>query len=142
MQPRIFAAAVYFFYFAAGGSLVPYLNLYYQTIGMSKQQIGVLIASTTLTAVVAAPVWSVLADAFRLHRYLLPLATFGTLGPVALLAQSTEFTVLWLLVVLYALFNGSIVALADNAVLSLLGEDRAAYGKLRLWGAVGFGMAA
>jgi MFS transporter, PPP family, 3-phenylpropionic acid transporter len=142
MQPRIFAAAVYFFYFAAGGSLVPYLNLYYQTIGMSKQQIGVLIASATLAAVVAAPVWSVLADAFRLHRYLLPLAMFGTLGPVALLAQSTEFTVLWLLVVLYALFNGPIVALADNAVLSLLGEDRAAYGRLRLWGAVGFGVAA
>lgn len=142
MQPRIFAAAIYLFYFAAGGALTPYLNLYYQTIGMTKQQIGMLIASTTLTTVIASPVWSALADAFRLHRYLLPLAMVGTLGPVALLTQTTDFTPLWLLVVMYAFFNGPIIPLADNAVLSMLGDDRAAYGRLRVWGAVGFGLSA
>ncbi len=142
MQPRIRAAAIYLCYFAAGGALTPYLNLYYQTIGMTRQQIGLLIASTTLTTVIASPVWSALADAFRLHRYLLPLAMVGTLGPVALLTQTTEFGALWLLIVLYAFFNGPIIPLADNAVLSMLGDDRAAYGRLRVWGAIGFGLSA
>jgi PPP family 3-phenylpropionic acid transporter len=142
MSPRLRAALIYFCYFAAGGSLTPYLNLYYQNVGMSKQQIGILIASTTLTTVIASPVWGGLADAFRLHRYLLPLAIFGTLGPVALLINSSDFMALWVLVVLYAFFNGPIIALADNSVLEMLGDDRAAYGKLRLWGAVGFGASA
>lgn len=142
MSPRLRAALIYFCYFAAGGSLSPYLNLYYQNVGMTKQQIGVLIATTTLTTVIASPVWGGLADAFRLHRYLLPLAIFGTLGPVALLIRSTDFTALWLLVMLYAFFNGPIVALADNSVLEMLGNDRSGYGKLRVWGAVGFGASA
>jgi MFS family permease len=142
MSPRLRAALIYFCYFAAGGSLTPYLNLYYQHVGMSKQQIGVLIATTTLTTVIASPIWGGLADAFRLHRYLLLLAIFGTLGPVALLIRSTEFAALWVLVALYAFFNGPIIALADNSVLEMLGDDRASYGKLRVWGAVGFGLSA
>ena len=142
MSPRLRAALIYFCYFAAGGSLSPYLNLYYQNVGMSKQQIGVLIATTTLTTVIASPVWGGLADAFRLHRYLLPLAIFGTLGPVSLLIRSTDFAALWVLVVLYAFFNGPIIALADNSVLEMLGNDRSGYGKLRVWGAVGFGASA
>jgi PPP family 3-phenylpropionic acid transporter len=142
MQSRLFASAIYFCYFAAGGALTPYLNLYYQDVGMSKQQIGVLIASTMLATVLASPIWGAVADAFRLHRYLLPLAMFGTLLPIALFVQATDFIALWLLIILYAFFNGPIIPLADNAVLEMLGEDRAAYGKLRVWGAVGFGLSA
>lgn len=142
MSPRLRAALIYFCYFAAGGSLSPYLNLYYQNVGMTKQQIGILIATTTLTTVIASPAWGGLADAFRLHRYLLPIAIFGTLGPVALLIRSTDFAALWLLVMLYAFFNGPIIALADNSVLEMLGKDRSGYGKLRVWGAVGFGASA
>ncbi|MAS35863.1 MAG: hypothetical protein CL610_17775 [Anaerolineaceae bacterium] len=144
MRSRLFGSAIYLFYFGAGGSLLPYLNLYYQNVGMDKQQIGVLIASTTLAAVISAPVWSALADAFRLHRHLLPLAIFGTLLPVALISQASEFATLWVLISIYAFFNGSIVPQADNAVLVMLSndDDNNAYGKLRLWGAVGFGLSA
>ena len=142
MQPRILASAIYFFYFAAGGALSPYLNLYYQTVGISKQQIGLLIAATTLMNVLSSPIWSAIADAFNLHRYLLPLAMFGTAIPVALLMQSSEFWALLLLVVVYAFFMGPIVPLTDNAVLEMLGDDRDKYGRLRVWGAVGFGSAA
>ncbi|MBZ0301321.1 MAG: MFS transporter, partial [Anaerolineae bacterium] len=106
MHPRIYGAAVYLLFFSASGSLTPYLNLFYQTVGMTKPQIGVLIASATLTSVIAAPLWSGLADALRLHRYLLPLAMFGTLIPIALLANSTTFVALWLLIVCYAVFSG------------------------------------
>lgn len=142
MQPRILASAIYLFYFGAGGALTPYLNLYYQTVGISKQQIGFLIAAATLMNVLSSPIWSAIADAFNLHRYLLPLAMFGTAIPVALLMQSSEFWALLLLVVIYAFFGGPIVPLTDNAVLELLGDQRESYGRLRLWGAVGFGASA
>ena len=142
MLSRVYASALYLLYFAASGALLPYLNLYYQSVGMSKAQIGLLIASTTLAGVIASPLWSMLADAFKLHRYLLPVGTFGTLLPVALLLGASEFGALWLLVIAFAFFNGSIIPLADNAVLEMLDGDRAVYGKLRLWGAVGFGLSA
>ena len=142
MQPRILASAIYFLYFGAGGALSPYLNLYYQTVGISKQQIGFLIAAATLMNVLSSPIWSAIADAFNLHRYLLPLAMFGTAIPVALLMQSSEFWALLLLVIVYAFFAGPIVPLTDNAVLDMLGDERDRYGRLRVWGAVGFGASA
>ena len=142
MPPRVLASAIYFLFFGAGGALSPFLVLYYQNAGMTKQQIGILIAATTLTRMIASPTWSVLADAFRLHRFLLPTAIFGTIVPVGLLMISGQFWALLLLVVFYAFFSGPIVPLTDNGVLEMLGDDRAAYGKLRLWGAVGFGLSA
>ncbi len=142
MSPRMLASAMYFLFFGAGGALSPFLVLYYQDVGMTKQQIGVLIAVTTLTMVIASAAWSALADAFRLHRYLLPAAILGTILPVGLLMVSNQFWALLALVMIYALFSGPIVPLTDNAVLEILGDDRESYGRLRVWGAVGFGLSA
>jgi PPP family 3-phenylpropionic acid transporter len=44
-------------------------------------------------------------------------------------------------VALYALFGTPIMALMDYSVLDWLGERRDQYGKLRLWGAIGWGIA-
>ena len=142
MRPRILASAIYLFYFGAGGALSPYLNLFYQQVGMTHSEIGVLIAATMLTNIFASAMWSTLADAFRLHRYMLPLAVLGTLLPVGLLMGANAFWSLLLLVMAYAFFSGPIIPLADNAVLEMLGDDRSAYGRLRVWGAIGFGLSA
>jgi len=83
MNPRARASLFYLFYFAAGGALIPYLNLYYQQVGMSTPQIGVLAALPTVTALVAGPFWGGAADALHLHRRLLPFLAFGVLLPVS-----------------------------------------------------------
>jgi PPP family 3-phenylpropionic acid transporter len=51
---------------------------------------------------------------------------------------------LWLppLIVAQAFFAAPIIPLADNAVMALLAGQREQYGKLRLWGAVGWGLSA
>jgi MFS family permease len=142
MNPRVRASLFYFFYFAAGGALIPYLNLYYQQVGMTTRQIGVLAALPTVTALAAGPFWGGAADALHLHRRLLPLLSFGVLLPVSGMLLAQGFIELAVLIMLYAAMNASIVPLADNAVLHLLGDQRSEYGRLRLWGAVGFGGAA
>jgi MFS transporter, PPP family, 3-phenylpropionic acid transporter len=142
VNPRLLASIFYFFYFAAGGALVPFLNLYYQEVGMSTRQIGVLAALPTITVLAAGPFWGVVADGLHLHKRLLPLLTFGVMVPVAGLMWAQGFVALAILVLLYAALNASIIPLADNSVLNMLGDARADYGRLRIWGAVGFGAAA
>ncbi len=142
MTPRLRASAFYLFYFAAGGALIPFLNLYYQQIGMSTRQIGVLAALPTVTVLIAGPLWGAAADAFHLHRRLLPLLAFGVMLPVSGLMWAQGFAGLAVLVLLYAALNASIIPLADNSVLHMLGDNRADYGRLRIWGAVGFGASA
>jgi PPP family 3-phenylpropionic acid transporter len=141
-KPHYWGSVFYLMYFAAAGALIPYLNLFFQRVGIDKPHIGVLAALQTLTTLVAGPLWSGLADALRLHKWILPLAMLGVLAPVGWLTQAHSFIALVPLVLGYAICLAPIIPLADNAVLEMLGADRHQYGGLRLWGAVGFGLSA
>lgn len=136
----ILASAYYLLYFGAVGSLQPYLNLYYQERGMSHQEIGYLAAMLTAVGILAAPVWTGIADSYRLHRSILLLAMVGTLLPIWLLSQAQVFWTLAASLFLYVLFLSPIVPLADNAILAMF-HDRNRYGQVRLWGSVGWAIA-
>lgn len=139
---RLLASLFYFIYFAAMGAFFPFLNLYYQQTGMTTQQIGMLAAVPPLTVLVAAPLWGSLADAFGLHRYLLPLTLFGAALPALAFTRVHTFPLLALCAVGYAFFNAPISPLADNVALEILGDRRDEYGRLRVWGAVSYAISA
>lgn len=131
----------YFTYFAAMGALMPFLVIYYDQIGLSSQQIGLISSLSPLVMTVAAPLWGGLADATQQHRLLLIVAVVGFMVAVGLLSVTS--TLLWLvpLVALYSFCSAPIIPLVDNTVLELLGERKAEYGRQRLWGAIGWGVA-
>ena len=139
--PRLALAGVYYFaFFAAGGVTYPYTNLFFQSAGMTNQQIGVLAALPTLMTVLAAPLWAALADRFNLHRILLPGLLAGAILPALFLPGASAFWALAALILLFQCFISPSVPLAENAIVTMLGDRRDRYGSLRLWGAVGFGL--
>lgn len=142
MRTRQLASTYYFLYFGATSALFPYLSLFYQQVGLDTPQIGVLAAFMTVVMLLAGPLWGVLADTFHLHGRMLPIAMLMTLPPVLLLIGAQDFGTLALLVLWLGVCLAPIVPLADHAVLTLLGDQRHDYGKLRLWGAVGWGTGA
>lgn len=121
---------------------MPYLNLYYQNIGINTYQIGILAALLTAVTLVASPLWSGVADRFQLHHYLLPLLIVLTIPAVGLLAIMQSFAMLILPILLFAMTLAPTVPLADYAILNLLGDKSHGYGRLRVWGAVGWGLSA
>jgi PPP family 3-phenylpropionic acid transporter len=134
--------AFYLFYYAATASLSPYLSLYYREVGLSGSQMGVLLGLAPLISLLASPTWSGYADATRRHRRVLVIAICGVFGGVAALSMARGFAAMLPAVAAYALFGAPIMALVDHAVLQTLGERRALYPRQRLWGAVGWGLAA
>lgn len=136
LAPKLF----YFFWFAAFGSLIPFVGLYYREIGLDLAQIGWLASLSGLTQLMVAPIWGVLADSFNLRRLLLPLAVVGTILPALLISQTESFSLLLALTVMQAIFTAPIGALADSATLALLGAARDQYGVQRVWGTVGWGL--
>lgn len=134
-------SGVYFFaFFAAGGVSYPYINLFFQSAGMTNQQIGVLAALPPLITVFASPLWASLADRFNLHRVLLPGLLLGTLLPAAFLPGAALFWTLAVLIVAFNFFISPTIPLAENAIITMLGDRQDRYGSIRLWGAVGFGI--
>ncbi len=137
LQPKGF----YFGWFAAAAFLGPFLPLYYAHIGLSGRQIGLLAGLMPVITLVSAPLWGGLADVTRQHRLLLLIAIAGAMTAVFGLSRSTTFLPLIPLVAAYAFVSAPIIPLVDNAVLTTLGERRDQYGRQRLWGALGWGIA-
>ena len=140
-HPTRWAALYYFTFFAAIGILIPYINLYYESVGLDAGSIGILAALPTVVSLVASPLWGVVADRLRLHKVLLPVAMVINAVVVFFLLQMQQFGFLAIFVLLQAFFGSPIGPMADNSILEMLGEKgRHRYGNLRLWGAVGFGI--
>lgn len=131
----------YFCHFAAMAALMPFLALYYRQLGLGEQTIGLLTGLPPLLTLVAAPLWGALADATQRHQRLLQIAIGGVWLTILLFSMVRDPAWLLPLVLVYALCNAPIIPLVDNTVLVLLGERQAIYGRLRLWGALGWGVA-
>lgn len=140
-NPLFFAKIFYFFFYAAWACLLPFLALYYQSLGFSGSQIGLLSSISPLITLFAAPFWSGLADASRRHKRILLATLFGTGAAVFLISLSRSFLALVPMVALYAFFTAPVIPLVDSSVINLLGDHPERYGSQRLWGAIGWGIA-
>jgi MFS transporter, PPP family, 3-phenylpropionic acid transporter len=129
----------YFFNYAARAALMPFLVLYYERVGLTGWQIGILAGLPPLLALIVAPLVAGVADATGRHKQLLLGAVGGSIVVALLFPLATSFLALIPLVIFWAMSLEPIMPLTDKAVLDLLGERREEYGKQRLWGAVGWG---
>ncbi len=139
-RSNLLPSLLYFFYFAATGSIQPFLNIFFEAKGISIAQISILGAMPMGLTLVAAPAWAGIADYFGLHRKILPLIMFLTIPFVALLGTANSFIVLLPAIIFYGICNSPIMSLSDNSVLSYLGPNRHNYGHTRLWGSIGWGL--
>lgn len=138
----VIAKAFYFLFFGALACLVPFLALYYQDLGLSGREIGVLTGIVPLISMFASTIWGMMADATGRHRLLFFLAIVGTWVSVFLISQADSFVALIPIVIFYAFCFSPIIPLVDNSVMEQLGpQNRGEYGRQRVWGSYGWGLA-
>lgn len=92
--------AFYFLYYAAAAALLPFLALYYEQVGLSGRQIGLLVGIPPILMLVSPPLWGGLADSTKQHKLLLMAAIGGSWVMVLVLSLTTAF--LWLIPVVFA----------------------------------------
>ena len=138
LNPLFNAQALYCFYYMALGSYLPFINLYYERLGLSGVQIGTLAALPVLVTATITFVWAAIADAFRLHRVILRMAFLLAAVVVYWLSQAKHFVALIPWVFAYAIVTSPIVPLLDSNALDVAKEYQRSYGGLRVWGSVGW----
>ncbi len=132
----------YFLYYAAAAALIPFLAIYYEQLGFSGRQIGLLAALPPLIILISAPLWGAVADATKQHKSLLLSAITGALVVVFLFSRTTAFAWIIPVIVVYAFFTAPVMPMVDASTMDWLGEGRNLYGRIRLWGAIGWGLSA
>ena len=128
-------------FYGSLGAIMPYLPVYYHSLGHDGIYIGMLGAVKPFTTFLVAPLWGILSDKTGKHHTILQYTFVSSLLLQLCLFLRRE---VWFLVVagfLGALLNAPVKSLLDSMVMSALpAEDKTNYGKMRLWGQVGFGL--
>jgi len=133
---------LYFTYFMAFSIYVTYVNVYFRSIGLSGIEIGLINTVSPLLSMLGSPIWGVLSDRFGNVRRILMIAVCGAIIVSIGLASTQVFFWILLLAGGYSLFTSSITPLLDSSTLLLLGNERNKYGLQRIWGSIGFIIAA
>jgi PPP family 3-phenylpropionic acid transporter len=138
----VFPSAYYFLYYGAFSVLLPFLAIFYRTQGLTGAQIGLLAAISPIIAFFGAPLWTGAADASHRHKLIAMVSTLGVVGITFIIPGIASFGGLLLVISLYAFFGSPTAALVDSAVLTMLGDRKERYGRIRLWGTIGYGVIA
>ena len=131
-------AGFYFFYFAYLGAFAPFFSLYLAAAGMTAVEIGFLMALPQLTRIVAPHLWGWLADRGPSRLHIVRLT--GIAGLVCFLGvfAGSGFALLFAVLFTMTFFWSAALPLVEATTLSHLGEETARYGRIRVWGSVGF----
>jgi PPP family 3-phenylpropionic acid transporter len=132
------ARLIYFAFFAAIGCLSPFLNIYFARQGLTGAEIGWLSSIPPLVALAANPLWGAIADRWHVHRLALAACAFGAGLVSLLLLVAGGFWPLMGVVVLLSFFRTPIGSLVDSAVMDMVRQIGAHYGRQRMWGSLGF----
>ena len=128
----------YFFYFAFVGAMTPFWGLYLKSLAFTALQIGVLMSLLQVMRIFAPNIWGHIADHTGKRTTIVQIAAVGSVLMFVGVFFGDSFW--WLFAVMAALgfFWSASLPLVEAMTLSHLGERIDAYGRIRLWGSIGF----
>lgn len=138
--PVVRLSAGYFFYFSIYGGLLPFLGRYLREQGFAFSAISQTAAVLTLAMSLGPFMWASISD--RSGKRMI----WARLSSVALLLCLVSLgvvSVAWQVIFLVGfigLFLSAILPQMEAVTLQYLGASSARYGRIRLWGTVGFGV--
>jgi PPP family 3-phenylpropionic acid transporter len=131
----------YFLHYSAIAFCMPYIVLYYREQGLSPVQIGLLAGLSPLIVMVGAPSWTGLADRLGRHKLVMSLTIVCGISLALIFPFARALLPIILMITLFSFAVSAIPSFADSAALFMLGDEKDKYGRIRLGGTVGFGIA-
>jgi PPP family 3-phenylpropionic acid transporter len=139
---KFWSFTFYLLFFAGAVAAANFYALYFEQQGIPGSQIGLLMGLASLVGFFSGPVWSGLADTSRQYRLVLSLVILGNATAVFFIPFFRTFVGFLVLMLLQAFFRGPILPIVDSATVAMLGDEKEKYGRIRLGGTLGWGLAA
>ncbi|MDQ6983803.1 MAG: MFS transporter [Ghiorsea sp.] len=135
---RLFYAA----YFAAMGLILPYFPVYLTDLGLNTLWVGIFVGALAATKVIAPPLAGLLLEYRNTNTrtFLLITAGLSTLAS-ALFIPQFDIGLMLTIVIVFGFFWAAILPLTDGLSLVVAEISVMSYGRLRVWGSIGFVLA-
>ncbi|GMI00552.1 hypothetical protein TrVE_jg2449 [Triparma verrucosa] len=129
----------FLFFYISIGSLFPYLPVYYHSLNLPGSWIGYLGSVNPITTFLISPLWGAYSDRHGNHKKILLLTFSSSVVTRLMMLLSVNPVYLAANVFVTAALNAPVKPLLDNSVMAML-RDKGSYGKMRLYGQLGFGL--
>jgi len=131
-------ALFFFAYYGYIGVFSPYASLYFADRGVSAVQIGVLMSMMQVMRIFGPNLWGWVADHTRRRVMVLRVTSAASALVFCGMFWGEAFVFFFVLMLVLNLFTSAQGPLAEALMLSSMRGDLTHYGRLRLWGSVGF----
>lgn len=138
MPPALRLAFFYAAMFSLAGVQLPFWPAWLAGRGLSAGEIGVLLAVAQWLKLAANPLAGIAADRSAAPRRIMLLLSLGAAAGFALLPAAHGFAFLLSLGALTACCLSPLSPLGDHVALAAASAGRLDYGRVRLWGSLGF----
>jgi len=133
-----FARAYYFAYMGGWGFILPFLNLFYVSLGLSGTQIGTITSTSSIVGLLFAPfIVSEIKKRSKARGILQTAIVLGAAGYFILGQQTLYFTIL-VIVFLHALAVSSVMPVSDSMAVAVSKESGSGYGSIRVFASIGW----
>lgn len=131
-------SAFYFCFFALLGALHPYWSLYLYSKGFTISDIGILLAMPMATKIIAPNIWGWLSDFTGKRLAVIRVGAFLSCIFFLGIFFDQKFWSIALVMIGYSFFWNAILPQHEVITVSYLEKSPEAYGRIRLWGSIGF----
>lgn len=129
---------LYLWFFAALGVFLPYWALYLEDQGFRYIEIALLMATLQGTKIIAPNLWGWLGDRTGRRLRLIRFGSLLALACFSFVLLRPGFWGLMLVMLSFSFFWNAVLPLFEVITLHNLGASSRRYGRVRLWGSVGF----
>jgi PPP family 3-phenylpropionic acid transporter len=138
MNARWRLSAWYFMYFAFIGAYLPYFGLYLESLNLSPTEIGILMSLGQVVRMLVPALWGWLSDrSGRRAPIVRASAVFSFVSFGTYFFSDSLVSLLGATLLLHLFWSGAL-PLVEALTFAHLHDDPEAYGRIRLWGSLGF----
>ena len=134
---------LYIVEFGALACFSPFLTYYFQLRGLSYTQIGIAYAVSSITGVVAQPVWGVVTDKYLNKRTTMIITMVLSSFSIYNFVFAKNFYYILFSIALLLSFQSSLLSVSDAYIYEIMEHHKdIQYGRIRLMGSLAFAIIA
>jgi len=131
----------FFIYWGGAAAILPYMSVYFESIGLRGGQIGQLNSIPYFITLVSSVTFAFISDVLKKHLAVLRLCVVGLIIILFIFPSISGFAAFVPVVLLYSIFSAPANPILDQTTLAVL-DNPEKYGTIRAGGSIGWGIMA